>query len=404
MGTRSLVGAAALGYVALGLLLFGSTGEKATAPVAPKPIQVAETKKRDLRDLIDRVAKAEAAERKAQLEALRVSVRQGWTRPEVVEVTLPTQPTYEFEVIDRTPTRPPPPLTLGSRAALRAVLEGRPMILYVGAPRKAATRTRTPGILDIEQAGETDAETGFPLESIGDSLDPALEEYVIDFNRTIMECKRRGITDARETRGIWSAAARLQSNADDLLFSLLDDPVDAYAIDSDADSGMVTLDLGSRDGIEPGMRFVLWTNARPLRRVLAIIEVTAVTAHRSKTKVVRRLADGWVPARSLCASSPFYSRRGFVQVAAIDADAKRIMDIPRTRVMPARWRTVEVCVIGDVAVGARTVSSRFGTGLRTQATVYPEQPVTDEERLAYYLSIGAIPVPARLVPYLAPRR
>ena len=68
-----------------------------------------------------------------------------------------------------------------------------------------------PGIIEVNQTSETGSETGFPLESIGDSLDPALEQYVTDFNRTIMECKRKGIIEARETRGVSSKRRHLPS-------------------------------------------------------------------------------------------------------------------------------------------------------------------------------------------------
>ena len=160
----------------------------------------------------------------------------------------------------------PGPLTDGSRAALRAVLEDHPMLLYVGPP---PARVVNPD--GTKTSIEADERTRLPLRSIGDSLDPQLARFVEEYNHTILRSYHSGLIATRRVQGVWSAAHRLDANADQLLFSLLDDPADAYVLEVDAEGGRVTLDLGSDQRIEPGMRFVLWTRGRPPRRVLALL-------------------------------------------------------------------------------------------------------------------------------------
>ena len=225
MGTQSMVARAVLVYAALGLLLFGwprKQIERAPEPVvAVVPAQTESTE-----PIVDEVGR----------EALRVALIENLrTRPAIVFEEKPPRP------------NPPPgfdmkpgPLTDGSRAALRAVLENRPMMLYIGLPVRF-------GAEDGERAPppETDARTGLPLESMGDSLDPQTDAFVNDYNHAMLRCYYSGAIEARETRGIWSAAQRMDKHADELLFTLLDDPADAYVLERDAEGGRLTLDLGS---------------------------------------------------------------------------------------------------------------------------------------------------------------
>jgi len=297
----------------------------------------------------------------------------------------------------------PPTLTAGRKAALRAVLAGDPYLLYFGAP---------PGTMPWQDEGaETLIEVGVRRlavsgklrhESIGDSVDPQLAEFVHDFNLQILHAQRSNLIRTRLLRGLWSAVALLDPKADDLLFDLLDDPTDAIATAYDPEAGACELDLGKKDGIRKGMRFVLWTQERPLRRVLALAEVDHVMqfAQRCRVRIIKSFSDSWPAAPGIRASNPFFHRgrsiAGYVLSDNLDRHKARFQAWPHASIYDS-LQFPAFCIVGDVPDAPRAFDPRLGRQQDPRDMVFDEQ-------LERAKNSGAIFVPERLVPYLLPAR
>jgi len=345
--------------------------------------------------------------------------------PLVVDVPLPINP--GFEIIRVTPWEPvvkigkldtlPDHLTPGRRAALRAILRGDPNLLYFGMPpgkeiedprRNSTVLIREPGHRGIPGYRR------FRYESIGDSLDPMLAEFVRDFNLQMLHAQRRGLIAAREDDGLWRAAARIDYDADELLLLLLDDPTDAIATAHDPETGACELDLGQRDGIEIGMRFVLWTPARPLRRILAVAEVTSVSSNRCRVRIAKKMCDAWPAAPGIRASSPFFLRgrktAGTILGAVKPATPKLLTGLSHVSVFD-KIAFPDFCVVGDVRNHTEPLDDAELRGalsdLDDLLSEGPENRLIDARNallLEQARRNGAILVPERLVPYLLPSR
>jgi hypothetical protein len=306
----------------------------------------------------------------------------------------PPQPLPELDPL-------PPTLTAGRRAALRVIFEGDAYLLFFGRPPGNTPEPSNPGITSIESGlPGTTTSPGLRSVSIGDSLDPELEEYVRHFNLQMLHAQRSGLIRTRKTDGVWSAAAHLDRGADELLFNLLDDPTDAIATGHDPETGVCELDLGQRDGIALGMRFVLWTQARPLRRVLALAEVSSVTDTRCQVRIVKALSDSWPAARGIRASSPFFHRGRKVAGYAIGRNSAGMRTAFKGWAHATLYEDLqfpEFCIVGDIPDLAPAVDPR----IRRERAPFDAQFVP---LLARAKQAGAILVPERLVPYLLPAR
>jgi len=376
-------------FTLLGILMFGRRVPAPAPALAPMevageiatedpPPRVATVQVEKLSaELLDRIAEQLDGESKTPLPVFELPPIPpfGWTfvTPEAED------PIRELDPL-------PDTLTLGRRAALRAILEGAAYLLYFGTPPGNLVEPDGSDITLIEDSSQgVRAVQRLPHESIGDSVDPALAEYVHDFNLQMLHAQKSGLIRTREVEGLWSAAAALDRDADDALFDLLDDPTDAIATAYDPETGACELDLGKRNGVSVGMRFVLWTQGRPLRRVLALAEVERVTNAGCRVRIVKSFAGSWPSTPGIRASNPLFHRgrkvTGLVLGATSDRSRKLLTLSPHTSIYDD-ISFPDFCVVGDL----------------------PKTGHPDGARLVRAQEAGAIIVPERLVPYLLPSR
>ena len=379
-------------FAILGLVMFARPRREPAPdrPVAPTAVTALPTATGELDedDLIDRVARALG-------------------EPETRTV-IPYEPPPQTTVVTRpreseprpAPLQPlPKELTAGRRAALSAILEGDAYLLFFGQPPGDIPDADDSMITRIEQSALLrQPSQQLRHVSIGDSIDPLLEEFVHDFNLQMLHAQARELVVRRQVDGIWAVAAQIDEDADEVLFQLLDDPTDAIATAYDPETGACELDLGKRDGVTRGMRFVLWTQARPLRRVLALAEVDRVDEAACRVRIVKSLAESWPAATGIRASNPFFHRgrtiAGYVLSPDADATRKRFEDWGHASLY-ATLQFPEFCIVGGIADPRASPRDP-----RERALI----PDASAQRLDRARKAGAIFVPERLVPYLLPAR
>jgi hypothetical protein len=234
-------------------------------------------------------------------------------------------------------------------------------MLYIGPPDDAAR----------------DRATGIPLVSIGDSADPYLDSFVDDFNTEMLHAHRRGLIGNAGAGGVWFLAAHVRPEADAVFFELLDDPEDGKVLQRDG-TRMVVLDIGRRQRVRDGTRFLLWTRRNSPRIPLAIVEVVDVREESCAALVRHRFRDEWPQNAALRVSSPFYSARRDPRVRFL-GDPGRLRADAAARLAAAA--DVRIVTRGAADVG---IVGDFKSWDELESIV------------------GAILVPARLVPWFVP--
>ncbi|MEM8885098.1 MAG: hypothetical protein AAGD14_13600 [Planctomycetota bacterium] len=208
------------------------------------------------------------------------------------------------------------PLTVGRRAALRAMMAGQSYLLYIGPPpsRPVLDEAELPmgPFGPIQIARERDGDTGLRLESIGDTSDPQLEEFVADFNGEMHHAFRRGLVGNLGAHGVPTLALYLRPEADELFFELMVDPVDG-TVTRQPDGRSIRIDIGAKDGLRRGTRFVLRQRTR-VRVVIGIVEVIEVADRSSRARIVERFPVPWRDDRPTVVSSPFFVRGRLARV------------------------------------------------------------------------------------------
>jgi hypothetical protein len=254
-------------------------------------------------------------------------------------------------------------LTDGRRAALQAMLANDIFLLYIGPPDD-----------DVR-----DQATRIPLISIGDSADPFLDSFVDDFNAEMLHAHRRGLIGNAGAQDVWFLAAHFRPEADAVFFELLDDPEDATVLRRDG-MRLVVLDIGRRNRVREGTRFLLWTRRSSPRIPLAIVEVVDVREQSCAALVRHRFREEWPQDAALRASSPFYAARR-------DPRVRFLGDPGRLRADAA----AQLVAATDARIVAR---GAIDVGIVGDFKSWDEL-----ERIA---GAGAILVPARLVPWFVP--
>ncbi|MHC4956008.1 MAG: hypothetical protein ACYTGZ_19350 [Planctomycetota bacterium] len=347
-------------------------------------------------ELLDRVARG----LKALIEEL--------PPVEIVVPPVPKEVERAVPVVELAPL--PKHLTPGRRAALRAILSGDFYLLYFGAPNSPGEDFADGSLDSMRDALRRLNDLGrrwspqLRYESVGDSVDPGLERFVRDFNLQMLHAQKSGLLTTRALDGQWRVAAHFDDVADDVLFSLLDDPTDATATVRDPETGACELDIGRRDGIARGMRFVLWAQYRPLRRALALAEVDRVEETRCRVRIIRKLSDTWPAAQAIRASNPFFHRgrrvAGIVLGGCHASTSKRIERFPHASVYE-KIRFPYFAVVGDVLTEPDVTLTGRRPPRRT-VRLRDLDKLGDEAILDRARRGGAILVPERLVRYLLP--
>mgnify|MGYP007073233646 CR=1 FL=1 len=141
----------------------------------------------------------------------------------------------------------------------------------------------------------------------------------------------------------------------------------------DPESGLVYVNLGSRHGVRPGMRFAVWLVKRDLgAEVVALVRVVATEDTHCKTRVERRYDGRAAPAEGMWVSNPFYDPRAPRRVCLAGdmplcgaAAVRRAAETAGAEVVPGPEDGANVVVLGSPPV--RTVDDPRRAALLAEA-------------------------------------